>query len=66
MNARILLDGRIVEELMVAKTLVVNTKCPDKWILVDMETGEQYIGHRTDGSNDWRKLPPDEWVSINA
>jgi hypothetical protein len=35
--------------------LVVHTKCPDKWLLIDRETGEIYqgsfLGH-------WNRLDP--------
>lgn len=50
---RKLLDGSEVTELATAKTLTVVTKCPEKWMLVDLETGERYIGRPTDGSSDW-------------
>ena len=53
---RTLKDGSQVPELETAKTLKVKTKCPEKWLLTDLETGEQYIGHSTDGTNDWKKL----------
>ena len=53
---RKLLDGSEVTELAIAKTLTVVTKCPGKWMLVDLETGERYIGRSTDGSSDWLKI----------
>jgi hypothetical protein len=53
---RKLKDGSLVEELAEAKVLTIKTKCPEKWMLVDLETGEQYIGHSTEGKNDWRKI----------
>lgn len=56
MATRKLQDGREVTELESAKTLTVKTKCPEKWLLVDLETGERYTGHLTDGKNSWRKL----------
>lgn len=56
MATRKLQDGTEVTELPVAKVLTIKTKCPDKWLLVDLETGERYTGHVTDGKNDWRKL----------
>jgi hypothetical protein len=52
---RKLIDGSLVNELDEAKTLTVYTKCPEKWMLVDMETGEVYIGYSSDGKNDWKK-----------
>lgn len=53
---RKLLDGTEVQELPEPKTLTVYTKCPEKWRLVDMETGEIYIGRDTDGRQHWKKL----------
>ena len=56
MSTRKLQDGREVQELETAKILTVKTKCPEKWLLVDLETGERYKGHVTDGKNSWKKL----------
>ena len=53
---RKLLDGSEVAELATAKTLEVVTKCPEKWMLVDLETGERYIGHTTNGPSYWNKV----------
>ena len=53
---RKLLDGTEVQELEEAKLLTIYTKCPEKWRLVDMETGEMYIGRDTDGRQNWRKM----------
>ena len=52
---RTLLDGTQVPELENAKVLEVKTKCPEKWLLVDLETGEHYIGFHTGGTQSWRK-----------
>ncbi|MFZ9404038.1 MAG: hypothetical protein ACO25Q_06935 [Sediminibacterium sp.] len=52
---RKLIDGSLVNELDEAKTLTVYTKCPEKWMLVDMETGEVYTGYSSEGKNDWKK-----------
>ena len=41
---RKLLDGSKVQEEDKAGTLEVYTKCPTKYKLVDMETGEEYVG----------------------
>lgn len=41
---RILLDGSEVEEFENAIDITIHTKCPGKWRLVDMETGQEYIG----------------------
>ena len=44
MNFRKLQNGVQVYELEEPVELVVKTKCPMKWKLVDRETGEEYIG----------------------
>jgi hypothetical protein len=56
MNTRTLQNGKKVEQLDSPVTLQVYTKCPEKWMLVDLETGEHYVGYSTKGKNDWRKL----------
>ena len=56
MNERKLQSGQIVPELELAVTLNVYTKCPAKYKLVDMETGEEYVGYSSSGKNSWNKL----------
>ncbi len=58
MQSRKLLDGRNVEEFEERHTLTVNTKCPQKWKLIDMETGEEYEGHHPSNPNNfnWKKI----------
>lgn len=56
MKTRKLLDGSIVPELDSVRILEIKTRCPEKWMLVDMETGEKYIGYSTSGSLDWKKV----------
>jgi len=56
---RKLLDGTEATELKEPITLEVYTKCPQKWMLCDKETGEVYIGHATKGKNSWKKI--DQW-----
>jgi hypothetical protein len=41
------------KELDKAVDLVVHTKCPEKWILIDRETGETYQGNP---GGHWDKL----------
>jgi hypothetical protein len=41
---RKLLDGTEVEEYEKAIDLTIHTKAPEKWKLIDMETGQEYIG----------------------
>jgi len=56
MKFRKLLDASLVEELAESKVLKVKTKCPEKWLLIDLETGERYTGRVTEGTNDWKKV----------
>ena len=56
MNMRKLQDGSEVKELAEPKVLTVKTKCPEKWLLVDLETGERYTGYPTEGSYSWKKV----------
>ena len=61
MKTRKLLNGTEVPELDVAVTLAITTKCPDKWTLIDNETGQMYTGHLDPSlGNPWRKIenPP--------
>jgi hypothetical protein len=59
MKSRKLLDGKKVKELERAITLKVYTKCPNKYKLIDMETGDIYIGIDTPNSN-WQKVLDNE------
>jgi len=43
-NKRRLLDGKEVDSFDVPVELIIHTKAPEKWKLIDMETGEEYIG----------------------
>lgn len=56
MKTRTLIDGTVVNDLEEAKTLTVFTKCPEKYMLVDMETGQVYVGYPTDGIKSWRLI----------
>jgi hypothetical protein len=49
MNTRKLLNGKHVKEYPHAVTITVYTKCPEKWVLIDTETGQRYtaIGEPT-------------------
>ena len=44
MSKRILKDGSEVDAFDNPVDLIIHTKCPEKWKLVDMETGEEYLG----------------------
>ena len=51
---RKLKDGTEVAELDQIVELKVTTKCPDKWLLIDRETGEAYIAYSTTGKHQWK------------
>jgi hypothetical protein len=44
MTNRILKDGSEVESFEKPVDLIIHTKCPEKWKLIDLETGEEYLG----------------------
>jgi hypothetical protein len=39
---RALKNGNKAEELETAVNLIIRTKCPEKWIIEDLETGQRY------------------------
>lgn len=41
---RKLLNGEFITEYDKAIDLTIHTKAPQKWLLIDMETGQEYIG----------------------
>ena len=55
---RILKNGESVEELDKPVILQIKTKCPNKWTLLDNETGEVYRGKSNfeDNGLHWEKL----------
>lgn len=44
MNKRKLLSGSEVESFDFPIELIIHTKAPGKWKLIDLETGEEYMG----------------------
>jgi hypothetical protein len=44
MNKRKLIDGTEVDSYDHPIELIIHTKAPGKWKLIDMETGEEYLG----------------------
>lgn len=44
---RTLRSGRILKELPEAKSLTINTKFPGKFVAIDLETGEVFMGSKT-------------------
>jgi hypothetical protein len=39
-------QGIEVEEYEEATDLTVHTKAPGKWLLIDLETGQEYVGNK--------------------
>jgi len=57
MKRRTLKDGKDVAELDFPIDLVVHTKCPEKWMLIDLETGEHYVGQNDiEKYQQWKRL----------
>jgi hypothetical protein len=54
-KTRKLIDGRTVHELEESFVLTVKTKCPSKYMIVDLETGTQYVG-TNDPKLNWKKI----------
>ena len=48
-------SGRPIKELRDPIILQVTTKCPDKWLLIDTETGQAYQGNE---GGYWDRLDP--------
>ena len=50
---RILKNGEKVQELETAMEIIIKTKCPTKWIVEDLETGQRY---RANGNKEIGKM----------
>tara|TARA_Y100000992_G_scaffold291406_1_gene247785 strand:- start:816 stop:998 length:183 start_codon:yes stop_codon:yes gene_type:complete len=50
---RTLKNGEKVEELDSSVQLIIKTKCPTKWIIEDLETGQKY---RANGNTEIGKM----------
>jgi hypothetical protein len=54
---RKLITGDEAEELEKPITMTVKTKCPGKWVLTDLETGQIYIGQAEAGPyGSWKRV----------
>jgi hypothetical protein len=50
-------QGSEVKELDSAVDLVIHTKAPGKWLLIDLETGQEYIGlNDPDQYGMWKRI----------
>lgn len=56
---RRLKDGTHAQELPHPVDLTIHTKCPEKWILVDQQTGQVYRG-----SSEPTQYGPWEWINM--
>ena len=50
---RKLINGEKVKELDSSINLIIKTKCPEKWIIKDLETGQSY---RANGQTELGKM----------
>ena len=50
---RTLINGKKAEELEKPINLIIKTKCPEKWIIEDLETGQKY---QANGSKEIGKM----------
>ena len=50
---RILKNGEKAKELDFSMNLIIKTKCPTKWIIEDLETGQRY---RANGNTEVGKM----------
>lgn len=48
--------GEEIEELNSIAVLLIKTKVPSKYLLIDRETGELYQGQRPDKEHSWQKV----------
>lgn len=50
-------QGAEVEEFDRAVDLTIHTKAPGKWLLIDLETGQEYIGSSFPNKyGKWRRI----------
>ena len=52
-NYRILKNGEKAQELETAMEIIIKTKCPTKWVVEDLETGQRY---RANGNKEIGKM----------
>ena len=52
-----MLQGAEVEEYDEAVDLTIHTKAPGKWLLIDLETVQEYVGSRLPNEyGKWRRI----------
>ena len=64
---RNLVNGGEAEEFDKAINLTIHTKCPEKWLLIDMETGQQYLGSPVPNLyGKWRRVNTYKWEEVEV
>ena len=54
---RKLINGHEAPELDKAVDLTIHTKCPEKWLLIDLETGQEYMGsEKSNLYGKWKRI----------
>lgn len=61
-QGRRLVDGSVIAELPAPQSLPLDTRCPEKWLAVDLETGEVWRG-TTKG---WKRLAGQHQQAVSA
>lgn len=61
-HGRSLVDGSEVAELPAPQALTLETKCPEKWLAVDLETGDVWRG----STKGWKRLEGQHRQAISA
>lgn len=56
MNKRKLKDGSEIESFEKPVDLIIHTKAPAKWLIIDLETGQEYLGSDFSNENFAEKL----------
>lgn len=54
-TSRTLRSGRVVKEIDGLAALTLQTHCPEKWVSIDLETGELWMGTEAG----WKRATPD-------
>ena len=63
---RELITGDEAEEYPDAVDLTIHTKCPSKWLLIDLQTGQMYRGTKEPNQwGKWRKLKKRFTINVN-
>ena len=62
MARRSIIFGKKIKELDHSVDLTIHTKCPEKWILIDLETLQVYRGRqKADSYGKWKGIFNPKW-----